>query len=1032
MPARLKGTGFFVFRIPLLPVEAFRQEAMCDWQAPLDRSEFRSAIQLQSPSLSSALGRPQLVSDTARITRALYRYTSRAALRSVPRGLFAAVAKGDVGDRTHLRAGGADGSVVHVELSLDYLNALAEHQFGPGGGQRAAKLCVNPTLLHRGDSLVLWEVCRLDRRPHLRPVVLRPSPVLRRLLPALGAGPVSRRRVRAILRAARVPDHELEARLVELCATQILVHACGVQPVAADPVGQFLERLPAGRRRTPLRQTLADAHSQARRQRGSPRTFSVSALEALRSRLPKVPGFEHANQVFQVETCLGGRPPTLARTVLSQIARGIERLHFAFGDMHVEHLDPVVEAFTERFGEATLPLLQVVDLEGGLGPIVLAKTPQPQWAARGRRPAMLRLVHGALARQQRSVALDGSFWGALVPADLPPLPPAVSAVCQLLAASPSAADAGAYELALDCVVGTTGAELWSRHCRVSPPLRAAADTLRALLVKDDSGAVRADVMFTPVTGADIMSRPPMAPFRIDCTGTVSPTDRGTLPLWDLFVQIRHGRLRLVSKRLLREVKPIIGCVIDPEVVQSPVFSLLSSIAGQGYATPLTWQWGELSESPFLPRVCLDKVVMVPARWRVHDAELQALSRPDKDRKGLDRWRQWRSQRGLPRWVSLRQGEDGVGCDLDREIGRELVLQEASRSGLATLDELRIADTDLCVSDGRKRFAHELIVPFVCDGDAGAAVRPILHTEATSSPWAAKFAHGVRMPGSEWVYAKLYASPRSIQAMLCRDVAKLVTRLRQECDVKDWFFFRYPDPDWHLRLRVRAPGRAQQEHVRRLIESTCRRLRRHQSLWRLEYDTYFREIERFGGLAACGNVERLFTVESELALCAFDAWGDSGTSRSQAMSLAIAWTWWVWRCLGLTPDNVATVVRALRSGLVRDRLITREQTRACRVDDAELLRVRGGDWRAFTVRAGRALVRLRQSADTRDLGVDRRELAGDLSHLFVNRLFQSRHEECEFGLYGALERHAHKAVVTSTAESGAKARSAIPFGEEWLG
>jgi lantibiotic biosynthesis protein len=1017
MTARLKGAGFFVFRVPLLPVEAFRQEAASDWQAPLDRPEFRSAIQLQSPSLSSALDRPHHTPAAAGLMRALYRYTSRAALRSVPRGLFAAVAKGRIGGRTHLRAGGADGSVVHVELSLDYLSALADQRFGPGGGHPAARLCVNPTLLQRGDSIVLWEVCRLDQRPRLRPVVLRPSPVLRRLLTALDAGPMSRRRVRTILHAAGVPDHELEARLAELCATQIFVHASGVRTVAADPVGEFLARLPASRLRTPLRQTLADARSQARRQVGSPQTFSVSALEAMRSRLPKVPGFEHANHVFQVETSLSGRPLILGRTLLGEIARGIERLHFAFGDMHVDRLAPVVEAFTERFGEATVQLSQVMDPEGGLGATVLARTQSPQWAARGRRAAMLRLVHGALARQQSRVALDASFWGALLPADLPPLPPAVSAVCQLLAASPGAADAGAYELALDCVVGTTGAELWSRHCRVSPPLRAAVDVLRARLVEDDRGAVRADVMFTPVTGADIMSRPPMAPFRIDCTGTYSPTDQGTLPLGDLFVQIRQGRIRLVSKRLLREVKPIIGCVIDPQAVQSPLFSLLSSIASQGYATPLTWQWGELSESPFLPRVCLDKVVMVPARWRVYNAELQALRRSDTDGQGRDRWTEWRRQRGLPRWVSLRQGEDGVGCDLDREIGRELLVHEASRSGLVTLDELRIADTDLCVSDGRERFAHELIVPFVRDVDAGAAVRPIAPTAAARSTWAAKFARGVRLPGSEWVYAKLYASPRGIQAMLCQDVAKLVTRLRKECDVKDWFFFRYPDPDWHLRLRVRAPGRAQQEHVRRLIEATCRRLRRQQSLWRLEYDTYFREIERFGGSRGCVNVERLFTVESELALCAFDAWGDSETGSSQAMSLAIAWTWWVWLCLGLTPLDVAAVARALRSGLVRERLITRQQTRACRVNQDEPLGVPDVDWRAFTVRAGRILGRLRRSTDTRDLGVDRRELAGDLSHLFVNRLFQARHEECEFGLYGALERRAHKAVVDGAANRG---------------
>ena len=100
---RFADAGFFVFRVPLLPVAAFQQsqrpfdstppspaEAPAEsWPAPLNRSELANAIALQSPSLWNAIGRARhtIVGRTdSRAALALYRYTARAALRCTPRG----------------------------------------------------------------------------------------------------------------------------------------------------------------------------------------------------------------------------------------------------------------------------------------------------------------------------------------------------------------------------------------------------------------------------------------------------------------------------------------------------------------------------------------------------------------------------------------------------------------------------------------------------------------------------------------------------------------------------------------------------------------------------------------------------------------------------------------------------------------------------------------------------------------------------------------------------------------------------------
>jgi thiopeptide-type bacteriocin biosynthesis protein len=147
---------------------------------------------------------------------------------------------------------------------------------------------------------------------------------------------------------------------------------------------------------------------------------------------------------------------------------------------------------------------------------------------------------------------------------------------------------------------------------------------------------------------------------------------------------------------------------------------------------------------------------------------------------------------------------------------------------------------------------------------------------------------VKPPGSDWLYAKLYASPRQIQDILEEKLPELVRWLRRECHVTDWFFFRYQDPDWHLRLRVRVPRRRDRQRARERIESVSRAWLRREDVWRVQYETYFREVERSGGANACRWVERFFAVESELALRAFRAWTDADAAETRLNELAAGW------------------------------------------------------------------------------------------------------------------------------------------------
>jgi thiopeptide-type bacteriocin biosynthesis protein len=135
------------------------------------------------------------------------------------------------------------------------------------------------------------------------------------------------------------------------------------------------------------------------------------------------------------------------------------------------------------------------------------------------------------------------------------------------------------------------------------------------------------------------------------------------------------------------------------------------------------------------------------------------------------------------------------------------------------------------------------------------------------------------PGSEWLYAKLYAGPATLDQVLLDVVGPLVARVLRAGAADRWFFVRYGDPDWHLRLRFHGrPDRLRAE-VLPAVEAATAPLLEDGRLWRLQLDTYEREVERYGGSAGIVPAEQIFHLDSEaalelLALFREDARGDA--------------------------------------------------------------------------------------------------------------------------------------------------------------
>lgn len=161
--------------------------------------------------------------------------------------------------------------------------------------------------------------------------------------------------------------------------------------------------------------------------------------------------------------------------------------------------------------------------------------------------------------------------------------------------------------------------------------------------------------------------------------------------------------------------------------------------------------------------------------------------------------------------------------------------------------------------------HELVVPFEARRSPDVTP-PAPRAASPGSPSAADAPPAPRRfpPGSEWLYLKIYTGTGGVDALL-RALAPVIERALASGAARRWFFIRFGDPDWHLRLRFEGEPARLLGDVLPAVHAAIAPLADEGGLWRVQLDTYEREVERYGGPEGVVLAERLFQVDSEAAL-----------------------------------------------------------------------------------------------------------------------------------------------------------------------
>ncbi|MDT5025269.1 MAG: lantibiotic biosynthesis protein, partial [Micromonosporaceae bacterium] len=171
-------------------------------------------------------------------------------------------------------------------------------------------------------------------------------------------------------------------------------------------------------------------------------------------------------------------------------------------------------------------------------------------------------------------------------------------------------------------------------------------------------------------------------------------------------------------------------------------------------------------------------------------------------------------------------------------------------------------------------AHEIVVPMTAaQPSRWPPVPPITAARLIGRE------HG-HLPGaSTWLLAKLYGHVTRQAEIL----AEYLPSLWSEWDEPPpWWFMRYRDPDWHLRLRIALPEAASFGSAAHRVSTWAGRLRGHGLLRDVQFATSYPETGRWGAGAVLAAAEEVFGADSRALVVQF-----AQSSRPHPQALAAA-------------------------------------------------------------------------------------------------------------------------------------------------
>ncbi|KZN35982.1 lantibiotic dehydratase [Pseudoalteromonas luteoviolacea S2607] len=875
---QLKNDNFFVIRTPRLALEqlsAFGEEGadtnllLSAWLATPGVEE---AIYLASPSLLERIELWRTKPDSKqgkKVAHALIKYMVRMCSRPTPFGLFSGIHKGIVAANTALTPADHRNDSRKTRLDMFYLSALKEHFIKHAS--RSDNLTYKPNSSHYfvAQQCRYIETYLSDDTMQYRLSAVESDEYFRFAL-ALAKPGISFNELVSRF-AGHYPEadqEEVESYIQDLIDEGVLLADIPL-PLTGDSPDHALLKSISEIKEFDAADKLATALSQIDKL-DEASSGEISPYKQLLSHLESLPVKAEENKLFQSDIYRAFEQCSLSEMEIKRVQKQLELIAGLTVTEPARGLSQFISQFNSRFEGQFVPLDVILDDESGIGistetgyeaPLVAGLNLARGGSNKATVPEVSmieNLVERALSlpenRDKDCVVLKSKELKSKVNNQeaVQNFPFSFGTMLSLFED-----DKGHPVYKFNGCYGPSSANLLGRFCHLDSALK--EDVIEHLKQEQahSENVVFAEVVHMPEgRPGNVIARPHLRDYEIVFMADSSLDEDYQIPLSDLHVWVEGQKVKLWSKRLDKQVIPRLSSAHNYSARSLSAYKFLCMLQSQEGRPPHFRMPSSTERAAFVPRVMLDNLILSEKVWRIERTELEAISKKGQfNREKLDALI---AKYALDAQVSFAISDNVLQLDLRNPDMFAILLAETKGHTNVELKEvLSNSYRSRVVDNLGMHYSNEVIVPFINEhAKTHTHFSDDPHANITAAPIKRRFS-----AGSEWLSLKIYSGNSLVEQLLTEELLPLI---EQNSELYDkWFFIRYGDPDWHIRLRFHGdPSLLCGQLLPRLNALLDPKIESGE-LHKVELMTYEREVERYGGPESMSLVESLFMHDSRL-------------------------------------------------------------------------------------------------------------------------------------------------------------------------
>ncbi len=864
---------FYIIRAPVLSFQAFDQlhqdAGLAERLIAFFRNDsfVREAVLVASPELYRALQGFEQKSDKQKkeVASSLLKYLLRMTSRPTPFGLFSFVASGQWGERTK-------NSFERQKLrkrarpDMEWLMKVIDVICEDAEAVSSLLLRANPLLFQSSGRIQLNYLRKREATETKTDLSVRATPLVRAILKAAQKPLLLIQLQKELLDTIPGLDTSKTKKVIEqLLAQDILQFYLAPSLLTESPYEDLLSKINECDFKFCKTDLLKKI--QIKLNEYNSRCCGLEGENLLRDLYRCAEEVTASKHYLQVDMAATEGEFCLPKGVAEQVTEAVELLWGLSGvatGYAVSTLRDYHTQFVEKYGYARrVSLLDLLDDRGLGAPKAYLETRSDSAA----RPAVRSLWDEWLRNQcflcfrdhKQEIVLDELTLERLIEnkPDKKRAPLSFDLFCQIIAESAEKIDEGQYDLYL---MGNTleGGTTCGRFLDLL-----GVETIKQLAEfyrceeKLESRCEFVEISYYPDAprASNVAVHPSLRKYSLNLA--LEPTG-AALSLDQIYVGALQEGFYLTNREGSREWIFRAGNVLRSQMSPTPL-RFLRDVSASRYQPLQSVIWANLGTVPFLPRIKFKKIILCAAQWFINPEMLEIkninnfLEIETKLKAWMDYW-------GMPKLLLLAEGDNQLLVDRRCEAHLKEIISKLKQGTTVHLLEKMGQDTHgqwLCSSAGPH--CSELVISFLKNPSYHATLPP-------RPPKYADIQETVRqkLPGSEWLFVKLYISEDYQEKFLLNILHHFATRYVQQGVVTKWFFVRYSDQRFHLRVRFRGEPQELLQTLIPAMHDWSVSLIEEKLLYDLQIGTYEREVERYGGESMIEVAEEFFCADTETA------------------------------------------------------------------------------------------------------------------------------------------------------------------------